>query len=230
MEKTWASGAIELLKHADSHLSLTTAFDRRIAFISIDNAIEIAARTFLQLPSERSGVKVATRDLKEVENSFPGLISLLWKNASAQLIGIEATDVEHYHRIRNKLYHDGTGLSVDEDYLMAYRQIAIIMLKNLFNVVLPDPKPAASLEYLIHISNEVEIATKAFLQKNGIDSAGTYKWEEARQKGIITDYSLTARLTELRLLRGSQALSNKIDPKQIEYGVHLAETILNDLK
>ena len=40
MEKTWASGAIELLRHADSHIHLETAFDRRIAFISVDNSVE----------------------------------------------------------------------------------------------------------------------------------------------------------------------------------------------
>ena len=36
-------------------------------------------------------------------------------------------DIEHYHRIRNTLYHNGTGLSVDEQYLLAYRQIAAII-------------------------------------------------------------------------------------------------------
>lgn len=40
MEKTWASGALELLKHADSHIELNTAFDSRMAFISIDNSVE----------------------------------------------------------------------------------------------------------------------------------------------------------------------------------------------
>src|SRR5437879_3327161 len=45
MEHTWASGAIELIRHADSHIHLETAFDRRIAFISIDNSVETSIRT-----------------------------------------------------------------------------------------------------------------------------------------------------------------------------------------
>ena len=37
MNNTWTSGAIELLGHAGGHVKLDTAFDKRIAFISIDN-------------------------------------------------------------------------------------------------------------------------------------------------------------------------------------------------
>ena len=59
MDKTWASGAIELLRHADSHIHLDTAFDKRIAFISIDNAVETLMRTFLSLPFSKSKIKVS---------------------------------------------------------------------------------------------------------------------------------------------------------------------------
>jgi hypothetical protein len=44
MESTWASGASELLRHADSHINLNSAFDKRIAFISIDNCVETIIR------------------------------------------------------------------------------------------------------------------------------------------------------------------------------------------
>ena len=41
------------------------------------------------------------------------------------MIGIDEADVEHYHRIRNTLYHNGTGLSVDDEYLIieCYRKL-----------------------------------------------------------------------------------------------------------
>ena len=41
MEKTWASGALELLRHAYSHIEGDSAFDKRMAFISIDNCVEV---------------------------------------------------------------------------------------------------------------------------------------------------------------------------------------------
>src|ERR1700756_2757915 len=102
MENTWASGAIELLRHADSHIDLETAFDRRIAFISIDNAVETMIRTFLSLPKGKSGIHIPKRDLDEAENSFPRLLGLLWTHAGSRLTGIDEWDIEHYHRIRNR--------------------------------------------------------------------------------------------------------------------------------
>ena len=118
MKSTWASGAIELLRHADSHIDINTAFDKRIAFISIDNCVETIIRTCLSLPKSKSGFKVKKQELDEAGNSFPRLLSLLFKYVPEKLIGIDEADIEHYHRIRNKLYHDGTGLSVDDEYLI----------------------------------------------------------------------------------------------------------------
>ena len=118
------------MKHADSHIDLSTAFDKRIAFISIDNCVETIVRTYISLPNAKSGIKVKKQELDEAGNSFPQLLSLLFKYTPEKLVGIDAVDIEHYHRIRNKLYHDGTGLSVDDEYLIAYRGIAGVLLKN----------------------------------------------------------------------------------------------------
>ena len=229
MEHTWASGAIELLRHADSHIHLEMAFDRRIAFISIDNAVETLIRTFLSLPPTRSGVKVPRKDVDAVENSFPGLTALLWQYAGNNLTGIDDADIEHYHRIRNKLYHDGTGLSVDEQYLLAYRQIAVLLLKNLFGVDLGEPRPAPTLERLIVLWNQVQETLEAKLIKAGIVHRHTFYWEEAMQAGIITGDDVR-RITELRMIRNGQVHSSDPDRKQIEYAVHLAESVLSSLK
>jgi hypothetical protein len=229
MEHTWASGAIELLRHADSHIHCESAFDRRIAFISIDNAVETAVRTFLSLPRTKSGVVVRRDDIEAVENSFPGLLALLWKHAGARLTGIDDADIEHYHRIRNKLYHDGTGLSVDEQYLRAYRQIAALMMKNLFGVDLGEPQPAPTLERLILLWNQIEEALTAMLKKRGIDRRGTYMWEEAMKAGAMEREDIAA-LTELRMIRNRQVHSTTLDSAQVAHAVRLAERLLVKLK
>ena len=52
----WASGPFELLVHAESHLRGAEDFDRSIALIGFDNAIEVAITTFLTLhPIQRGG-------------------------------------------------------------------------------------------------------------------------------------------------------------------------------
>jgi hypothetical protein len=94
MEHTWASGAIELIRHADSHVHLETAFDRRIAFIGIDNSVETSIRVFLSLPTSKSRIKAPRKDVEAIENSFPGLVSLVWKHVGNRLTGIDEADIE----------------------------------------------------------------------------------------------------------------------------------------
>ena len=132
MEKTWASGALELLRHAYSHIEGDSAFDKRMAFISIDNCVEVSLRTFLALPKSKSGIKVSRPDFDAAGESFPKLVALLKAHAPTRLSGLDdIADIEQYHRIRNILYHSGTGLSVDEEYLLAYRGIAEVLVQNL---------------------------------------------------------------------------------------------------
>lgn len=54
----WATGTFELLVHAEGHLRGGEDFDRRIALISFDNAIEVAITTYLTLhPIQRGDRK-----------------------------------------------------------------------------------------------------------------------------------------------------------------------------
>lgn len=225
MKNTWASGAIELLDHADSHISSDSAFDRRIAFISVDNAVETMIRTFLSLPSRKSGIRVSRKEFDTAENSFPKLVALLWSHVAKRLAGIDGSDIEHYHRIRNKLYHDGTGLSVDEQYLLAYREIAVIILENLFGVKSNGPRPAATLGHLIDLWNRLEKVFTDRLEDAGINRGHTFFWEAAIKEGILSSEDAVS-LTELRMIRNKQVHSVTIDQKQIEYAIHLAESLL----
>lgn len=228
MEHTWASGAVELLRHADSHIHLETAFDCRIAFISIDNSVETSIRTFLSLPSKKSGINVLRRDLEDVKNSFPGMVGLLWRHVGSRLTGIDEADIEHYHRIRNQLYHEGTGFSVDRQYLFAYRQIAALMLKNLFDVPLGEPKPAPTLERLILLWNKIEVALTQKLKEAGIDRGYTFWPEEAIQSGVLSQND-RAELIQLRMIRNKEVHSSVPDRKLVEYAVGLAERLLSNL-
>ena len=108
------------------------------------------------MPSIKSHVKVPRKELDAVENSFPGLLTLLWEHAGQRLTGIDPTDIEHYHRVRNKLYHDGTGLSVDDEHLLAYRQIVALLFKSLFNVNLDEPKSLPALSRLILLCEKIQ--------------------------------------------------------------------------
>lgn len=228
MKDTWASGALELLRHAESHIRIDSAFDKRIAFISIDNCIETAIRTFLSLPLSKSGVKIPRKEIEDAGNSFPKLVTLVFKFAPKKVIGLDDGDIEHYHRIRNQLYHDGTGLSVDERYLNAYREIANVLLNNLFGVTFKtEDVSVPSLEQLILLWNKVESELQRRFEAAGIDIGHTFKWEQAIKSGIL-DMKTVEKIIELRMIRNRQVHStpDELDHERIKIGVMLAEKIL----
>ena len=231
MEETWASGSLELLRHADSHIQLDTAFDSRIAFISVDNSVETSIRTFLSLPERISGVKFQRKEVDEAGNSFPKMVELIFSKARGKLTGLDDGDIEHYHRIRNQLYHNGTGLGVDRRYLGAYRQIAAVLLNNLFGVEAEPKDSFATLENLILLFNEVETLIRKAFESSGVDTGHTFKWEWAMRDGILEMEDIM-QLTELRMIRNSQVHSTaeNIDKKRIELGVEIAETLIRKLK
>lgn len=227
MESTWASGAIELLHHSDSHIDLKTAFDKRIAFISIDNSVEIMIRSYLSLPRSKSGIKVSRKELDEAGNSFPSLVGLLSSHASDKLVGIDAADVEHYHRIRNTLYHEGTGLSVDDQYLMAYRGIAGVLLQNLFgSSVGPSSAGPGTLERLIVNWNDIEQIIRERTEAKGVFT--TQIWEKAVAAGL-SDYRDLQLLDDLREARNRLVHSSSIKKEELIHWVNTSGELLKKL-
>jgi len=143
MNKPWVSGPRELLDHAQTHLQMKTksGFDNRIALISIDNAIEVAMRTFLALPKRIRGRNGPPRRRVQEAYSFPDLIDLLEEYANDLIIGVGFDDIEWFHRLRNQLYHDGNGLTVDPEQVETYLQIAILLVEQLFQIKLQPEEP-----------------------------------------------------------------------------------------
>lgn len=133
MDKPWIDGAKELLIHASKHLKDKSDFDKRIAFISIDNAVELAIKTYLGLPKRiRLNNGPSRKELQDAENSFPTYLDLLEKYDSNKLIGISLEDIEWYHRLRNQLYHAGNGITVELSKVETYFEISKALFENLF--------------------------------------------------------------------------------------------------
>ena len=57
MPGPWTDGPRELIQHAVDHLSLGGDFDRRIAMLNADNAVELIIKTYLGLPERTRGFK-----------------------------------------------------------------------------------------------------------------------------------------------------------------------------
>ncbi len=135
IEKPWIAGPKELLLHGIHHLDLNTGFDNRIAMISIDNSVELMIKTYLGLPKRISKIEGLTRKILEDTNAtFPNLLDGLEKFANNKLDGIDLGDIEWFHRLRNQLYHDGNGITVEKEKVETYAELAKILFSNLFEI------------------------------------------------------------------------------------------------
>ena len=128
----WASGSAEILKHGLELLKKDTDSNRRLAMISIDNAVELMIKTYLGLPKRVTGLNISRSDYQEFAENFTKLLDALEKYANAKLGGIDLGEIEWYHRLRNQLYHQGNGLTVERDKVQVYAELANILFENLF--------------------------------------------------------------------------------------------------
>jgi hypothetical protein len=210
LSKPWISGPKELLEHAAEHLRVGNPFDYRVAMISIDNAVELAIRTYLGLPRRVRGSEGPSRRDLEGAIGFPELLDLLERHGEDRLSGIELGDIEWYHRLRNTLYHDGNGVTVEPDKVDAYHQIARLLFQNLFDTSVEHPAelPASTLlgEFIIKWAT-LEMRLKNLAEKHlprhdrGYRSAISF-YDGLIAKDIIPPTN-RAKLEELTRIRNS---------------------------
>lgn len=131
----WQSGPTELIKYAIEHLHREGEFNQRIAFLLLDVGVETLFKTFLQLPKEVTGTKVSFSErVKASEGNFHELIEGVRKAAGVQLGNIDLTHIQFYHDLRNKLYHQGNGITIPVEKVKGYTSIAVDCLKALLDV------------------------------------------------------------------------------------------------
>lgn len=133
MSSPWTDGPRELIQHAIDHLTAGGDFDRRIAMISVDNAVELTIKTWLGLPERARGIAgPGRRQLDEASESFPALLDLLQKYGTDKIVGLSLDDVEWYHRLRNQLYHSGNGITVEKSKVETYLELSTALFESLF--------------------------------------------------------------------------------------------------
>ena len=183
----WMRGPFELLRHAEGHLAVGSDFDRRMALISFDNAIEAAITAYLELDTKIRGGKSYGRDERaNWGRNYHTKLEFLERLVSekAQLLSSPIGDIIWFHTIRNELYHSGNGV-VPEMYVVAgIRQAALEVFSVLFDV---------DAEQLL-IADTVPPPESATLSDN---SAVT------TQVQFLSDYVYLERLLERRTGWGS---------------------------
>lgn len=129
MEKTWAAGPIELMAHAHSHLDYDSPFDRRIAYVSVDNAVELTLRTYLTLP--KRFFKGSQPPRLDEGADFRDLVDVVFNFAGAELGDIRRSELLKLHELRNVIYHRSPGSDVDSRFLARYLEIGSLLMRLL---------------------------------------------------------------------------------------------------
>ena len=153
-EPPWASGPGEILRHGLSLLSEDSDANRRLAFLSIDNAVELTMQTYLGLPRRVTGLSVTRREVQQMTESFPAMLDALEEHAADKLRGLQLGEIEWYHRLRNQLYHQGNGLTVEMAKVQVYGELARLLFKSLSADETPktDSKPFTMLSRRAELS------------------------------------------------------------------------------
>ena len=138
----WATGPAEILKHGLDLLGKESDTNRRLAIISIDNSVELMIKTYISLPKRINGLSISRREISDASESFPKLLDALETHAEQKLDGIDLGEIEWYHRLRNELYHQGNGLTVERDKVEVYSELAKLLFKNLFGIDLLPSEPS----------------------------------------------------------------------------------------
>ena len=134
----WVYSPLELIKHAEEHQQANGDFDRRIALIGYDNAIEVSISTYLQLhPTQRGGAEYTKEHVNKWLTNYHSLLDFFFDEfmkTSGKTPPIARKTFIHYHSLRNNLYHEGTNFVPPERDIQGARKAALYIFSTLFNV------------------------------------------------------------------------------------------------
>jgi len=134
----WIYGPLELIKHAEEHQQADRDFDRLIALIGYDNAIEVSISTYLQLhPSQRGGVEYQRDHVQQWLTNYHSLLSFFYDEFLKPLTQkppIAKETIIHYHTLRNDLYHEGKNFVPAERDVQGAHTAALFVFSTLFHV------------------------------------------------------------------------------------------------
>jgi hypothetical protein len=143
--KPWAYGPFELIVNAEVHYRKGEDFDRRVALIGYDNAVEVAITTYLDLhPIQRGGRQYPRADKDAWLSNYHSKIDFFeWECGRRSISMISGKDeIVWYHELRNGQYHRGGATVPQARELEGVRSVAV----NVFAVLFDEPDADALVQ------------------------------------------------------------------------------------
>lgn len=133
----WALGPFEVILHAEMHYRNGDDFDRRIAIVGFDNAIELAIHTYLSLhPIQRQNREYPKADVERWLDNFHTKIEFFEHEITGRGVDVVCDRAKFiwYHEVRNGQYHVGGATIPQERELAGIREAALWVFSTLFDV------------------------------------------------------------------------------------------------
>lgn len=133
----WAYGPFELIVHAEIHLLAGDDFDRRVALIGFDNAIEVAITTYLTLnPIQRGNRPYQKQQVEQWLHDYHSKIDFFLAEVQQRGLQVECDKASFvwYHDVRNGQYHAGGATIPQQRELDGIRKAALWVFSVLFDV------------------------------------------------------------------------------------------------
>lgn len=159
----WASGPFGLMVHAEQHLRSGEDFDRSIALIGFDNAIEVSITTYLSLhPIQRGNRQYKKEDVSTWLDNYHSKLEFLDVEVDSRNLTwqVERSDIVWCHDNRNEQYHGGSKGTPEKQVLELIRKAAIWVFGLLFDIqdagqmldqavlaILPTSPPLRDVQY-----------------------------------------------------------------------------------
>jgi hypothetical protein len=135
--KPWVRGPFELLVHAEAHVKGGRDFDRRMAVISYDNAIEVAIHSYLNLhPIQRRNREYENDKVQIWLQNYHTKIDFFLEEVSLRELSLVCDKAEFvwYHKVRNDQYHKGEPTVPQGEDLQGIREAALWVFSVLFDI------------------------------------------------------------------------------------------------
>ncbi|MGD0777542.1 MAG: hypothetical protein ABSC05_32515 [Candidatus Solibacter sp.] len=133
----WALGPFEIILHAEMHYRNGEDFDRRIAIVGYDNAIEVAIHTYLNLhPIQRQNRTYPKADTERWLGNYHTKIEFFELEVTNRGLVLHCQKAEFiwYHEVRNGQYHAGGATIPQGRELQGIRKAALWVFGVLFDV------------------------------------------------------------------------------------------------
>lgn len=133
----WADGPFELLVHAEGHLRKGEDFDRRMALIGFDNAVEVAITTYLTLnPIQRGNRSYKWEQVEIWLTNYHTKLDFLSAELNGRTLSweVDRSHIVWAHDHRNEQYHGGNKGTPEKKCLSVSRKAALWIFRILFEV------------------------------------------------------------------------------------------------